>query len=81
MKNRRWKADEMEMAINFKAMRYAWVFLVLSLTIWCIAFFISTGEFPTIPFILDTVSGVIFWLVKLGLTNKKTKSGQDDDEE
>ena len=81
MKNRRWKADEMEMAINFRAVRYAWCFLVLSLTAWCVYCAITTGEFPAIPFFLDTVSSLIFWFVKMGLTNKMTKTEQEDDEE
>lgn len=81
MKNRSWKADEMEMAINFKAMRWAWAFLTLSLAVWCLAETISSGEIPAVPFVLECVSSMIFFSVKIGLTNKMTKSGTCDDEE
>lgn len=72
MKNRSWKADEMEMAINFKAMRCAWVFLALSLAVWCISETISSGEIPVVPFVLECVSSIIFFSVKIGLTNRMT---------
>ena len=81
MKAKRWKADEMEIAINFRAMRWAWGFLILSLAVWCFAETVSTGVIPTVPFLLNCVSNIIFWTVKIGLTNRMTKSGNGDDEE
>ena len=81
MKNRSWKADEMEMAINFKAMRCAWAFLTLSLAVWCLSETISSGEIPGVPFVLECVSSFIFFSVKIGLTNRMTKSERGNDEE
>ena len=81
MKNRSWKADEMEMAINFKAMRCAWAFLTLSLAVWCLSETISSGEIPVVPFVLECVSSIIFFSVKIGLTNRMTKSERGNDEE
>ena len=81
MKNRSWKADEMEMAINFKAMRCAWAFLPLSLAVWCLSETISSGEIPAVPFVLECVSSIIFFSVKIGLTNRMTKSERGNDEE
>lgn len=81
MKNKRWKADEMEMAINFRAMRCTWIFLVLSLAIWCIVAAISTGVVPVVPILLLCASTIIFLTAKTVITNKMTKSEKDDDEE
>jgi len=40
------KADEMEMAINLKASRYAFGFLEIAIMIYCIMERVITGEFP-----------------------------------
>ncbi len=81
MKTRSWKADEMEMAINFRAMRWAWGFLILSLAVWCLSETVSTGKIPVVPFLLTCGSNIIFWSVKIGLTNRMTKLENDGDEE
>ncbi len=81
MKNKRWKAGEMEIAINLKAMRCGWIFLILSLSAWCLVDAISTGEFLTVPFVLEGVSVILFFIVKLVMTNRMIKQENDDDEE
>lgn len=78
---RNYKADEMEMAINMKAMRCGWIFLITSLTIWCLVETIVSGVIPSIPFILECVSCVIFFSVKIWLTKKMTKPESETDEE
>ena len=45
------KADEMEMAINMKAARFAFGFLEIAIMDYCIATKVITGEFPTLLFI------------------------------
>ncbi|MBR1483832.1 MAG: hypothetical protein IJ598_12835 [Ruminococcus sp.] len=80
MKNNRWKADEMETAIHFRAMRCAWIFLVLSLIVWCVVAIISTGVIPPVPMLLVCVSSLIFFTAKTVITNKMTKSGNEDEE-
>ncbi len=64
------KADEMEMAINFKSMRLSWVFVIISLFIWIVADFLISGEFPFIPFIIIVIQNIIFFGSKLYMTHK-----------
>lgn len=45
------KADEMEMAINLKATRYAYGFLEIAIMCYCIVEKILTGVFPAPMFI------------------------------
>ena len=73
------KADEMEMAINLKAARNAWVFLVAAIMIFSLIETITTDELPLI-FLFGTVSGVIFWLTKLIEINRLTKQSEEDEE-
>ena len=40
------KADEMELAINYKAARNAFVFLEFALAIYCLVCVLKTGELP-----------------------------------
>lgn len=71
------KADEMEMSINFKAMRLSWVFVVVVLIIWVFYDFITTGELNTI-FSIILLQSIIFFGSKLYLTKKMS---DDTDEE
>lgn len=73
------KADEMEMAINLKAARNAWVFLVVAIMVFSLIEAVTTGEFP-LMFLFGTVSGVIFWLTKLIETKRLTKQSEEDEE-
>ena len=72
------KADEMEMAINYKAMRLSWVVLVVALVIWdCIE--IAQGNTGSPVILLVALQGVVFWGSKVYYTNKITAAGDDDE--
>lgn len=59
------KTDEMEMAINLKASRYAFGFLEIAIMIYCIVQRIITSEFPSPIFIFEIFGMLIFWGIKL----------------
>lgn len=73
MKNRKWKADEMEMTINFKSTRIAFIFSILALLIYCIYGLVAMEELPTIPFIILCISCSLFLTSKLYLFKMMTK--------
>ena len=73
------KADEMELAINYKAARNAYAFLVLALTIYCLICFLKTGELPWV-WLIFIGSGLVFWGTKLIETKRLTESGDPDEE-
>ncbi len=62
-----WKADEMEMSINFKAMRLSFAFGLLFLAVWVIVDFIKYKELG-IPFIFLITQNLAFIFSKLLLT-------------
>ena len=68
MKNK--KADEMEMAINLKAARLAYVFVTISLVIWMIVDFATTGEFPLPQLIIVALQNLIFFGSKFLMTRR-----------
>ncbi|OPX94848.1 MAG: hypothetical protein A4E53_00008 [Pelotomaculum sp. PtaB.Bin104] len=68
--------DEMEMSINLKAIRLAWVYSVLFLLVWIGYDWIKMGAFNGIAFILMTSQEVIYWTVQLFL---KWKLGKDEE--
>lgn len=74
------KADEMEMAISFKAMRLSWAFVLLSLLAWCVGELLVRHEMPFIPFMIICVSNLIFFSAKLILTKKLAGEGSDENE-
>lgn len=59
------KADEMEMAINMKAARFAFGFLEIAIMGYYIAEKITTGEFPTPIFIFGILGMLIFNGIKI----------------
>ena len=73
------KADEMEMSVNFKAMRLSWTLVGLSLAIWVIVEMAVHGELPFIPFILLCMQSIVFFGAKLILTKRIV--GKNNDEE
>ncbi len=74
------KADEMEMAINMKAARFAFCFLEIAIMGYCIAEKIITGEFPT-PLVSFGILGmVIFNGIKLCETRRITEMSDEDEE-
>ncbi len=73
------KADEMEMAVNYKAARNAYVFSELALAIYCLVCFLKTGELPWV-WLIFIVSGLVFWGTKLIVTKRLTDPGDSDEE-
>jgi len=73
------KADEMELAVNYKAARNAFVFLEVALAVYCLAYRLKTGELPWV-WLIFIVSGVVFWLTKLIETKRLTDPGDSDEE-
>jgi hypothetical protein len=73
------KADEMEMSINFKAVRAAWIYSLLFLAIWNIVSVIRTGSIEFEPSFLLSTSMFIMLTVKSVLT-KKMSGDKDNDE-
>ena len=73
------KADEMELAINYKAARNAYAFLVLALAIYCLICFLKTGELPWV-WLIFIGSGLVFWGTKLIETKRLTEPGDSDEE-
>lgn len=78
MKN--FKADEMEMAINFKAMRLAWIFSELALVLYCMVDLVKNENLPSGSFLILCISGIIFLVSKLIMTRQITAGGDCDEE-
>lgn len=76
---KRIKADEMEMSINFKAVRASWIYSLLFLIVWNMFSVIKTGDIELIPFILLVSETLIMFVVKSILT-KKMSGNSDNDE-
>ena len=74
------KADEMELAINLKASRYAFSFLEIAIMIYCIVQRIITGEFPSPIFIFGISGMLIFWGIKLYETRRMADAVEEDEE-
>ena len=73
------KADEMEMAVNYKAARNAFVFLEIALALYCLVCVLKTGELPW-TWLIFIVSGLVFWMTKLIETKRLTEPGDCDEE-
>jgi len=58
----------MEMGINLRATRAAYVFSVLALLCYCVAYYTIESDLPLIPFIIMCVQLIVFFAVKLVLT-------------
>lgn len=78
MKNKKWKADEMEMTINFKSTRIAYIFSILALLAYCIYGF-SLEELFTIPFVILCMSCLLFFISKLYLSKMMIKENSDEE--
>lgn len=79
MKNKKWKADEMEMTINFKAMRVAFVFSIIALLAYCIYEAVVSKNLPTVPFVILTVQSAVFFISKLFLTKEMSEGANDEE--
>lgn len=76
---KRIKADEMEMSINFKAVRASWIYSLLFLIVWNMFSVIKTGDIELIPFNL-LVSETLIMLVVKSILTKKMSGDSDNDE-
>lgn len=79
MKKQAWKADEMEMSINFQSIRAAYIFAILALLADCLYAVIATGELLTVPFIILCASCSLFLMLKAYLTKQMTKGLSDEE--
>jgi len=70
------RADEMEMAINFKAMRLSWLFIVIALLVWLFVGLISIGEINLVLLIIILTQNLIYFSAKLLITKRMT--GESD---
>lgn len=64
------KMDEMEMSINLKCIRIAWVFGLLYLLIWVNYEFFTANNLPSLPFILLLSQLIIYFACQFIITRK-----------
>ncbi len=74
------RADEMEMSINFKAMRLAYVFENAALLVWAVISQIN-GYTPRIQILIILIQNVIFFGSQLYMKRKMAKEKKDKHEE
>ncbi len=79
MRRKKWKADEMEMAVNFLSIRVAYIFSIVTLFAYCVYAFLIRHELPAIPFIIFSGQLFLFYLSKIYLTKKMTKGNRDEE--
>ncbi len=78
MKKQKMKADEMEMSINFRAMRIAYTFIQLCLAFYCVYKLAVCGELPEVAVIW--FAGVaLFFIAKLIYTRKMTRTNDNEE--
>ncbi len=70
------RADEMELSINFRAIRVSWVLTAVFLLIWNIVLLIRDGAISTIPFVLMMLQVCSMLATKVILSNRM---GRNDD--
>ncbi len=80
MKKNLRKADEMEMAINLKAARYAFGFLEAAIMIYCIVERVISKTFPSTIFIFGLLGMLIFNGIKLYETRRMADAAEEDEE-
>lgn len=69
------KADEMELSINSRAMKWAWFYTVSFLFIWAVYDYINNGDFNSLAFFLFITQNLIYLAISLFL---KWKLGKDE---
>ena len=70
------KADEMEMEINFKSMRLAWVAENLILVVWMVVLAFRDGDLG-MPSIIISVQNLLFFGSKLIMTRRMTRRDEE----
>lgn len=79
MKNPNWKADEMEISINFKSARNAFIFAILALLAYCLYGVIAMDKLLTVPFVIMVLSCCIFFITKVYLSIMMTRGSSDEE--
>ena len=74
------RADEMEMSINYKAMRLAWVFENAALLVWAVISQIN-GDTSRIQILIILFQNAIFYGSQLYMTRKMANEKKDKNEE
>ena len=76
------KADEMEVSIQLKAVRWAWFYTVIFLGVWTVYELLSVGKNPGLPFILLISQNLVLTSLVFYYRRKMVKSdnGEDDEE-
>jgi len=69
------KADEMEMEINFKSMRLAWMVENLMLVAWMVVLAIRDADIA-MPSLIISVQNVLFFGSKLIMTRRMTRDNE-----
>ncbi len=78
MKKQKIKADEMEMSINFRAIRIAYTFMQLCLAFYCVYKLAVCGKLPEVAVIW--FAGVaLFFISKLVITRKMTRTDNNEE--
>ncbi len=75
------KADEMEMSINLKAMRLAWVFETIALLAWAVISQIKEDGNALIPVTIIAVQNAVFFGSQSYMTRKMARGSRDKNEE
>lgn len=71
------KADEMEMAINFKSARLAYIFVTISLLVWMTIEFVHNKQFPAIQVMIIAIQNGIFFGSKIYMTRKMIRDSDE----
>ncbi|MDD2682015.1 MAG: hypothetical protein PHT90_03605 [Bacilli bacterium] len=72
----------MEKAINFKAIRLAWVFVQIALLVFTIVYTLANHKWDlisTITFSMAISSSTVFWIAKIFYTKKMTVGIEDEE--
>ncbi len=64
------KMDEMEMSINLRCIRIAWVFGLTYLLVWVSYEFLLTKNLPSLPFILLALQVSVYFACQFIITRK-----------
>jgi len=74
------KSDELEASVALKAVRWAWIYTVMFLVVWCVAAYIATQDFPFLPFLLLVTQNIVFLAAQQIYARKMGLSAKTDNE-
>lgn len=72
------KSDEMEMAVNFKAMRMSWVFVTVALMVWLVISYLLGKEYKYILLVIICVQNILFFGSKIVMTKRMSKNNDEE---